>query len=84
MAAPLATCIKQRSVIRFLSSEGVKPIEIQRRMEVQYGDACLSLEQVYEWIRKFMNSISSVTDTPQAGQANRVVTPRPLQHMKPL
>ena len=52
MAAPLATCTKeeQRSVIRFLSSEGVKPIEIHRRMKVQYGDACLSRQQVYEWI----------------------------------
>ena len=32
MADPLATCTKeeQRSVIRFLSSEGVKPIEIHR------------------------------------------------------
>ena len=50
MAAPLATCVKeeQRSVSRFLSSEGVKPIENHRRMKVQYGDACLSLQQVYE------------------------------------
>ena len=48
MAAPLATCTKetQSSVIRFLRSEGVKPIEIRRRMEVQCGDACLSLQQV--------------------------------------
>jgi len=45
MASPLATCTKeeQRSVIHFLGSEGVKPIEIHRRMKVQYGDACLSL-----------------------------------------
>jgi hypothetical protein len=43
MAAPLATCTneEQRSVIRFLSSEAVKPIEIHRQMKVQYGDACL-------------------------------------------
>jgi len=43
MAAPLATCTKkeERSVIRFLRSEGVKPIEIHRRMDVQYGDTCL-------------------------------------------
>jgi len=77
MAAPLATCTKaeQRSVIRFLSSEGVKPIEINRRMEVQYGDACLSLQQVYEWTRKYMNGISSVTDCPRPGQAHPVVTP---------
>jgi len=77
VAAPLATCTteEQRSVIRFLSSEGVKPIRIHRRMKVQYEDACLSLQQVYEWIRRFMNDISSVTDSPLSGQAHRVVTP---------
>jgi len=53
----------------------VKPIEIHRRMKVQYGDACLSLQQVYEWTREFMNGISSVTDSPPPGQAHRVVTP---------
>ena len=55
------------SVIRFLSSGGVKPIEIHRRMEVQYVDACLSLQQVYEWTRKFTNGISSVTGSPRPG-----------------
>jgi len=55
------------SVIRFFSSEGVKPIEIHRRMKVQYGDACLSLQQVYDWTRKSMNGISSVTDSPRPG-----------------
>jgi len=44
-------------------------------MEVQYGDACLSLQQVYEWSRKFLNSVSSVTDSPRPGYAHRVVTP---------
>ena len=44
MAAPLETCTseEQRSVIPFLLSEGVKPIEIHRRMKFQYGDARLS------------------------------------------
>jgi len=80
MAASLATCTKkeQRSVIRFLSSEGVNPIEIHRRMNVQYGDACLSLQQVYGWTGKFMNGISSVTDSPRTGQAHRVVTPEAI------
>ena len=36
-------------------------------MKVQCGDACLSLQQMYEWTRKFMNSISSVTDSPRPG-----------------
>ena len=44
-------------------------------MKVQYGDACLSLQQMYEWTRKFMNGISSVADSPRRGQAHRVVTP---------
>jgi len=52
----------------------VKPIEIYRRMKVQYGDACLSLQQEYEWTKKCMNGISSVTDSPRPGQAHRVVT----------
>ena len=60
-----------RSVVRFLSSEEVKPIEIHRRMKVKYGDARLSLQQVYEWTRKFMNGTSSVTDSPRPGQAQR-------------
>jgi hypothetical protein len=43
MAASFATCIKeeQRSVIRFVSSEGVKPIEIHRRMKFRHSNACL-------------------------------------------
>jgi len=77
MAAQLATCTKeeQRYVIRFLSTEGVKSIEIHRRIKVQYGDACLSLQQVYGWTGKFMNGISSETDSPRPGQAHPVVTP---------
>ena len=56
----------------------MKPIEIHRRMKVQYGDACPSLQQVYEWTRKFMNGISSVRDSPRPGQAHRVVTPEAI------
>ena len=80
LAAPLATCTKEekRSVIRFLSSEGVKPIEIHQRMKVQYGGACLSLQQVCECTRKLMNGFSSVTDSPRPGQAYRVVTPEAI------
>jgi len=76
MAAPLATCTKekQRSLTCFLSSAWVKPTEIHRRMEVQYGDACLSLQQVYEWTGKFMKGISSVTDSSRPGQAHVEVT----------
>ena len=30
---------------------------------------------MYEWTRKFVNGISSVTDCPRPGQAHPVVTP---------
>jgi hypothetical protein len=33
---------------------------------------------VYEWTKKFINGISSVTDTPRLGQAHRVVTPEAI------
>lgn len=54
---PLETCTREEqcSVIPLLSSEGVKPIEIHRRMKTQFGDACLFLQQMYEWDRKFKN-----------------------------
>ena len=80
MAAPLATCTKeeQRSVSRSIRSEGVKSMEIHGRMETQYGDVCLSLQQVNEWSRKFLNGAGSVTDSPRPGQAHRVVTPEAI------
>ena len=56
----------------------MKPIEIHRLTKVEYGDACLSLQQVYEWTRKFTNGISSVTDSPRPGQAHPVVTPEDI------
>jgi hypothetical protein len=69
---PLATCIKKEE-----RSEGVKPIEIHRRMKVQYGDACLSLQQVYEWTRKFMNGICWVTLSSTLSGSDQAVTPEP-------
>jgi len=62
----------------FFSSEGVKPIEIHPRMKVQYGDTCLSLQQVCQWTTKFINCINSVTESPRPGQAHRVVTPEAI------
>jgi transposase len=57
MNAPLAVCTKeeQRSVIRFLWSEGVSGAEIHRRLTEQYGNSVLSQRTVYEWIERFKN-----------------------------
>ena len=56
----------------------MKPIEINRQMKVQYGDAGVSLQQVYEWTRKFMNGISSVTVSSRPDQAHPIVTPEAI------
>ena len=65
---------KKRSFVRFLFSEGVKPIEIHRRTRIQYGDRCMSRTQVYEWTEKFKNGVSSVEDPPRPGLAFTGVT----------
>lgn len=80
MATPLEHCTReeQRSVIGFLHSDRVKPIDIHRRMKPQYGNSCLSLQKVYEWSNKFKNGVISVADSPRPGQANRVVTPESI------
>ena len=54
----------------------MKPIEIHRRIKFQYGDACLSQQQIRESNRKFANIVTSVEDAPRPGQAQRVVTPQ--------
>jgi hypothetical protein len=38
-------------------------------MKVQYGDACLSLQQVCGWTEQFMKGICSVTDPLRPAQA---------------
>jgi histone-lysine N-methyltransferase SETMAR len=45
-----------------LGSEGEKPADIHRKMKRRYGDACVSLQQVYEWHRKFKSGVSTLTD----------------------
>jgi len=76
MAALLSTCTmeEQRSIIRFLWSEGVKPSEIYRRMKVQYGDSCLSQGRVYEWVERFQNGRQNVTDENRSGRPVDVAT----------
>lgn len=78
MTAPKKKCQKMEhcSIVRSLSAQAVAPTEIHQRMKkVQYGDARLSLQQVYDWGRKFWNGPSRVSDSPRPGQGHRVVKP---------
>ena len=78
MAAPFESCTReeQRSVIRFFGSEGVNPSEIHCRMKMQYGDTCLSMQQVYDWDRKFKSGESSVADAARLGRPHTADTPQ--------
>jgi hypothetical protein len=42
----------KHGVARFLWAEGVKPVEIHRRMLVQYGQSTVSERKVYEWVER--------------------------------
>ena len=64
MDAPLQDCTieEQRGVVRFLWAEGVKPVEIHRRMLAQYGQSTMSQRKAYEWVERFKSGRTRVTD----------------------
>lgn len=49
---------------------------------MQYGDAYLSLQQVYEWDRKFKNGVSSVADVDRPGGPHTAYTPARVERLK--
>jgi len=70
MNAPLQDCTieEQRGVVRFLWAEGVKPVEIRRRMLAQYGQSTMSQRKVYEWMERFKSGRTCVTDEGLSGR----------------
>jgi transposase len=70
MEAPVSICTKEemRGVIRFLFAEGVKPVEIIRRMQAQYSNNYLSRSKIYEWIDHFKNGRTSACDEERSGR----------------
>jgi hypothetical protein len=68
-----------RAVIRFLFAEGVKPVEIIRRMQAQYGDNCLSRSKIYEWTDHFKRGRTSVCDEDRSGGPSTSTTVNRIQ-----
>jgi len=54
--------------VRFLWAEGVKPVEIHRRMLAQYGQSTMSQRKVYEWVERFKSGRTRVTDEGRSGR----------------
>ena len=49
---------------------------------MQYGDACLLLQQVNEWDRKLKNGVSSVADADRPGRPHTAYTPARVEQLK--
>jgi transposase len=81
MEAPLSSCTKEemRGVIRSLFAEGVKPVEIIRLMQAQYGDNCLSRSKIYEWTDHFKKGRTSVCDEERSGRPSASRTENNIQ-----
>jgi hypothetical protein len=81
MEAPLSICIKEemRGVIRFLFAEGVKPVEIIRRMQAQYSNNCLSRSKIFEWTYHFKKGRTSVCDEVRSGRLSTSRTKNSIQ-----
>lgn len=52
--------VAQRVIIKFLTTEGVKPSEILRRLKTQFGDNTLKKTQVYAWHKQFLEGREAV------------------------
>jgi len=59
--------MEQRVMTKFLVNEGVKPADIYRRLQAQYGDETLSRRKTYEWRKRFKDGRTSVSDDPDRG-----------------
>ena len=59
---------EQRSIVKFLYNEGIKPSEIQRRLARQDSDSAFSLSAVYMWISSFKKGRTSCKDLPRMGR----------------
>jgi hypothetical protein len=66
--------MEQRVVMKFLVNEGVKPADIYRRLQAQYGDKTLSHSNTFEWCKRFKDDRTSVSDHPGRGGSMHALT----------
>lgn len=57
------------SVIKFLSSKGLNPLDIHCEVCTVYGHKCVCKAEVYNWVIKFKTDITSLHDTDHLQQA---------------
>ena len=63
----VSACIEQSAVMRVLVNEGVKPADMYRRLQAEYGDETLSRSKTFEWCKRLKDGRTSVSDDPGLG-----------------
>ena len=77
--------MKQRVAMKFLVNEGVKPADIYRRLQAQYGDESLSRSKTSEGCKRFKDGRTSVSDDPvRGGSQPTAVIPVYIQRVERL
>lgn len=74
--------IKQRSVIKFLTREGVSANEIQNRLANVYGPTALKISAVKKWSQLFRLGRESVEDDPRPGSTVHVLTQDKIEEVR--
>ncbi len=59
---------KQKAIIEFLTSEGVTPIEIHRRLKVFFGNETIDISNVRRWARVSSTGPVNLFDAPRSGR----------------
>ena len=81
MAACYDINFEQRAVIKFLTKEGERAVNIHNRLCVVYGNAAIARSSVYEWVTKFKAGKNSLQDEPRSGRPNTAVTDATIAHV---
>jgi len=67
--------IEQRAVIKFLTLEGTRPLEIEDRMKNVYGDSVPLITRVRKWPMLFRRGRLSLEDYTRSGCPSTVAVP---------
>jgi hypothetical protein len=84
MATVLEECAteEQRYLVRFLWAKGLNAKNIHKEMFPVYSDKCLLHKEVYNWIEKFSQGCSKITDDARLGCPVEIATETTLQQME--
>ena len=81
----VSVCMEERVVMKFLVNEGIKPMDIYRRLQAQYGDETLSRSKTSEWCKRFKDGRTSISDDPShSGSQPTAVIPTNIQRAERL